>query len=135
MNSDEVWTGSKKQKEQLRARFDGRCGYCGEVMERMHADHIKPVMRITTDIYGRALPASEQRMMNPERNVVSNMMPACGPCNIRKGGSSLEGWRDLLTRSAAIVSREKSIFRAAVRFGIVTIHDAPVVFHFEKVGA
>ena len=45
----EPWTGSKRQKEALRAMFDGRCGYCGCVMDKMHADHIEPVIRVTTD--------------------------------------------------------------------------------------
>ncbi|WP_283178625.1 hypothetical protein [Gemmobacter sp. 24YEA27] len=74
-------------------------------------------------------------MIRPERNTVANMMPACAPCNLSKGGYSLEGWRDLLARSAQIVAREKSIFRAAVRFGVVTVEDRPIVFHFERVCA
>lgn len=130
---DEIWTGTKRQKDALRARFGGRCGYCGQVMDKMHADHIQPVIRITSDPWGNALPAAECRMVKPERNTLANMMPACAPCNLSKGGYSLEGWRDLLARSAQIVAREKSIFRAAVRFGIVKIHEDPIVFHFEAV--
>ena len=128
----EVWTGSKRQKEALRATFDGRCGYCGEVMARMHADHIKPVIRVTTDPCGKPLPAADHKMMRPERNTVANMMPACGPCNISKGGHTLEGWRDLLARSAEIVGREKSLFRAGVRFGVIHVRTEPVVFYFER---
>jgi hypothetical protein len=37
-----------------------------------------------------------------------------------------------LGRSAEIVAREKSIFRAAVRFGLIEVKDGPVIFHFEK---
>ena len=129
---EEAWTGSKRQKDELRARFSGRCGYCGQIMDKMHADHIEPVIRITTDPWGRPLPADQCRMIAPERNVVSNMMPACGPCNISKGGHSVEGWRDLLNRSAEIVAREKSIFRAGVRFGLISVNPGPVVFHFER---
>ena len=132
MEGDEIWTGSRRQKAALRDRFGGRCGYCGQAMDKMHADHIQPVIRVTTDAWGKPLPAAECRMVKPERNTVSNMMPACAPCNMSKGGHTLEGWRDLLSRSAQIVAREKSIFRAAVRFGIVTVTEAPIVFHFEK---
>lgn len=131
-NSNIEWTGSKSQREALRGLFDGRCGYCGQVMEKMHADHIAPVIRVTTDPHGKRLPIADQRMVKSGRNVVGNMMPACGPCNISKGGYGLEEWRALLARSAEIVAREKSIFRAAVRLGIIQVNDAPVVFHFEK---
>jgi 5-methylcytosine-specific restriction endonuclease McrA len=128
----EEWKGSKSQREALRSRFDGRCGYCGEVLVKMQADHIKPVTRLTMDAEGRPLPSSERRMMNPENNVMSNMMPACPPCNNTKGGYSLEGWRDLIQRSAEIVAREKPIFRAGVRMGVISVSATPVVFYFER---
>tara|TARA_B100002003_G_scaffold198147_1_gene188735 strand:- start:2243 stop:2656 length:414 start_codon:yes stop_codon:yes gene_type:complete len=126
------WKGTKAQREALRQKFGGRCGYCGEPLTKMHADHIEPVIRITTDPWGKRLPVEEQRLVKPERNVVGNMMPACGPCNISKGGLKLEEWRDLLARAPEIVAREKSIFRAGVRFGVIAITERPVVFHFEE---
>lgn len=130
-DSDE-WKGSKTQRETLRQKFDGRCGYCGDPLTKMHADHIEPVIRITTDPWGKPLPAAERRLINPERNVVGNMMPACAPCNISKGGYRLEEWRQLIARSHEIVAREKSIFRAGVRFGVIRVMDDPVVFFFER---
>ena len=129
----ERWTGSKKQRDALRARFDGRCGYCGCVMDKMQADHIHPVTRITTTPWGKPLPPEERRMLRPDMNTVENMMPACAPCNNHKGGYRLEEWRAMLARSAEIVAREKSIFRAAVRFGLIEVKSCPVVFHFERV--
>ncbi len=104
-------------------------------MQKMHADHIKPVIRVTTDPGGERLPVDQQRMVRPELNTVANVMPCCGPCNISKGGYGLEEWRALLARSAEIVAREKSIFRAAVRFGLIRVVDEPVIFHFERKGA
>lgn len=126
------WTGSKKQRAALRAKFGGRCAYCGGLLDKMQADHLAPVTRITMDPWSRPLPAAERRLLNPERNVVDNMMPACPPCNNSKGGYSLEGWRDLISRSAEIVAREKPIFRAGVRFGRITVSQEPVVFYFER---
>lgn len=131
--TDEIeWTGSKSQKEALREKFGGRCAYCGERLTRMHADHLLPIIRLTKDPWGRPLPARERRLIKPERNTVSNMMPSCPPCNISKGGHTLEGWRDILTRSAEIVAREKSIFRAGVRFGLIEIKNKNVEFFFER---
>lgn len=38
---------SKKQRIVLRAKFGGRCAYCGEVLKEKgwHADHVEPVLR------------------------------------------------------------------------------------------
>ncbi len=130
-DSDE-WRGSRAQREALWRKFGGLCGYCGGRLTRMHADHIEPVYRNHTDPWGKPLPAEKRHLIRPERNVVGNMMPACGPCNISKAGYRLEEWRSLIARSHEIVAREKSIFRAAVRFGVISINDQPVVFHFER---
>lgn len=131
--NDYEWTGSKRQRETLRAKFGGRCAYCGgELGAKMHADHLKPVVRIHHDGYGRPLPKEERRLHKPEWNVVSNMMPACAPCNLHKGGYSLEEWRDILQRSAAILRRDTSTFRAGERFGIIAVNEVPIVFYFER---
>lgn len=70
-------------------------------------------------------------MIKPERNTVANMMPACAPCNLHKGGHSLEGWRLYLERSAEIMRRDYSTFRAGVRFGIIAVNEQPIRFYFE----
>lgn len=129
----DVWTGSKSQRAALMGKYGGRCGYCGEVLTKMQADHIKPVTRIVNDAWGKPLPKEERRMVCPELNVVSNMMPACPPCNNHKGGYDLDGWREILSRAGEIVAREKSIFRAAVRMGLIEVRDIPVTFYFERV--
>ena len=129
----EEWKGSRAQRDALRERFGGRCGYCGDVLVKMQADHIEPVIRITTDPWGQPLPASACRLIRPERNVVSNMMPSCAPCNNSKGGYRLEDWRKMLARSAEIVAQQKPIFKAGVRFGVIRVTGDPVVFHFERV--
>lgn len=128
----EIWTGSKKQRDALREKFGGRCAYCGSVLDKMQADHMEPIHRVTTDPYGRRLKHSEAYSHNPERNVVANMMPACPPCNNHKHGYKLEEWRALLSRCADVVAREKSIFRAGVRFGLIEVNHHPVIFYFEK---
>lgn len=133
MADGDEWTGSKAQREALWHKYSGRCAYCGESLTKMHADHMEPVQRRNTDPWGRPLPIEERRLMRPERNVVENMMPACGPCNISKGGYTIKEWRSLLARSHEIVAREKSIFRAAVRLGVISVSDQPVIFYFERV--
>lgn len=98
----------------------------------MHADHLLPVFRVTTDPYGQRLPAADCRLIRPERNTVENMMPACAPCNLHKAGYGLEDWRQLIARAGEVLAREKSIYRAALRFGVIAETGNPVVFHFER---
>lgn len=131
---DEEWRNTKVQRAVLREKFGGKCAYCGGDLGRsMHADHLEPCIRITRDPWSRPLPASECRMVKPERNTVANMMPACAACNLHKGGYPLEGWRDIIQRSAAIVAKQTSTFRAGERFGVITVSTAPVVFYFERI--
>ncbi|WP_209047437.1 HNH endonuclease [Rhizorhabdus histidinilytica] len=131
--ADEEWKGTKAQREALRAKFGGRCAYCGgELGKTMHADHREPCVRVTRDPMSRPLPAAEQYMIKPERNTVGNMMPACAPCNIHKGSYPLEYWRAYLQRSADIVRKQTSTFRAAERFGVVTVSADPIIFYFER---
>ena len=126
------WKNSKKQRETLRQMFDGLCGYCGEPMVKMQADHIEPVIRITMDPWGKPLPASERRFVRPELNVVENMMPCCAQCNSSKSSYRLEEWRSLIERAHEIVAREKPIFRAAIRLGTIMVTGKAIVFHFEE---
>ena len=132
----EEWRGTKRQKEALRGKFDGRCAYCGVQLTAMHCDHLEPVVRTgRIDQWGRPLPASEQAFLKPERNVVSNMMPACAPCNLHKGGYPLEFWRDIIQRSGEIVRKQTSTFKAGERFGVITVSAEPVIFYFERLRA
>jgi 5-methylcytosine-specific restriction endonuclease McrA len=131
----EVWKGSRKQREALRQKFGGRCAYCGcDLSGGLHCDHMEPVIRYTPSVWDPSAPKGVQ-MVKPERNTVSNMMPACKACNLHKGGYSLESWRTYLQRSAEIVRKQTSTFRAGERFGVITVSDAPIVFYFERQAA
>lgn len=127
---DEIWTGSKRQKAALRAKFDGRCAYCGNLLDKMHADHLEPVVRIQPNPWNGVTVTT---MLKPEHNTVANMMPACAPCNLHKGGYRLEQWREYLQRSAEIVRKQTSTFRAGERFGVIAVSAAPITFYFERV--
>lgn len=135
MDNTVEWTGSKRQRDELRAKFGGRCAYCGSELDKMHADHLEPCIRITRDPWGKPLPAAECRMVKPERNTIANMMPACAPCNLHKGGYDLEGWRDIIQRSAAIIRKQTSTFKAGERFGVITVSERPVRFYFETLAS
>lgn len=128
----EPWKGTKRQRQALREKYNGRCAYCGELLDKMHADHRDPVTRLVPSPWNDL---EKTEFYHPERNVVENMEPACAPCNLHKGGYTLEQWRVYIQRSAEIVRRLTSTFRAGERFGVIHCNEEPVVFYFEQLAA
>lgn len=114
---------SKKKREMVFARFDGRCGYCGFKPESLVIDHIVPIVRTAH------LPAGARR------NDHGNLMPACRPCNNFKGALSLEEFRSELSKQVARARASSVNFRNAERFGQLQILDKPITFLFERVEA
>lgn len=115
--------------------FGGRCAYCGEVLgPRWHADHIEPVIRLTTYVSGKGFVPSGE-VEHPSRNCFYNFYPACAPCNVDKHRMSLEEWRKKLARGPEVLASHQPTFRHSVRFGLVEVTTKPVVFYFEKVAA
>jgi 5-methylcytosine-specific restriction endonuclease McrA len=127
---------TKKQREALRGMFDGRCAYCGhELGEKWHADHVEPVVRKLEFVREPGKPTTMRttgESWYPERDHISNMMPACAPCNIRKGGEPLESFRRGMERSIEVMRNNYSAYRHALRFGLIVELPAKVVFHFER---
>lgn len=74
-------TGSIAERDWSRAlaRSQGRCFYCGD-QSKLTMDHVVPLSR------GGA-------------HTIGNVVPACGPCNFRKGRRLVSEWR---TREARI---------------------------------
>lgn len=126
---------SKSQRAALREKFGGRCAYCGQTLgEKWHADHIEHVERELKHIPGRGF-VQTGKMHRPERDTLENMNPACPPCNIDKHSFSLESWRQIIQRSNEVLARDVSTFRRALRYGLVSVADLPVVFYFERLAA
>lgn len=123
---------TKSERAKLREKYEGRCAYCGgELGDKWHADHIEPVDREFKYVSGVGA-VQTGKMHRPERDTIENMNPACPPCNLDKHSLSLEAWRDLMQRSNEVLLRDVSTFRRAVRYGLVTLNSAPIVFYFEK---
>lgn len=121
---------TRAQREEVRARFDGRCAYCGCVLsDRWHADHHEPVGRDTVLDGNRFVFRGEVRNAGADR--IENLFPSCAPCNIDKGPDTVENWRWRLARSAELLRRDVPKFRHAERFKVVTVSDDPIRFYFE----
>lgn len=103
--------------------FGGKCAYCGvDLPEKgWHVDHVKAVQRKykwvmdTNGWQGKLVDTGE--LWSTENDVIENLFPSCGPCNIHKGSYSLDGWREELERITGILHRGYPTYRHAVRFG------------------
>lgn len=126
----------KAEREQVRLKYGGHCAYCGKDLgERWHADHLEPVTR---ELISKRTPNGTWRHVSgkplkPENDHLGNMMPACAPCNISKGGQTLEGWRSWLAGHVNSLNAHHPIYRMCKAYGLIAETGAAVVFHFEKV--
>lgn len=126
---------SKDQRATLRGMFGGFCAYCGcELGARWHADHVEAVERALKHVPGKGF-VPTGALHHPENDHIENLMPACAPCNIDKHVMSLENWRVKLSRALDVLQRNQPTFRHAVRFGLLELKPAPIVFHFERMKA
>ncbi|UTY30503.1 HNH endonuclease [Treponema putidum] len=63
---------TKTEREKIKNIFGGKCAYCGkELGDKFHIDHIRE-----------------------GEDVKDNLVPVCARCNLQKGSSSLEHFRD-----------------------------------------
>ncbi|MGE4336497.1 MAG: HNH endonuclease [Pigmentiphaga sp.] len=126
---------TKKQRAELREKFGGRCAYCGcDLPERWHADHVEPVTR---DLLSKQNPNGTWRLVSgkplkPHLDHIDNMNPACPPCNISKGGQSIESWRKWIAGHVNSLNSYHPIYRLAKAYGLVVETQAPVTFYFER---
>lgn len=125
----------KAEREQVRMKFGGHCAYCGVVLaDRWHADHLEPVTRelISKQNANGTWRLDSGKPLKPQNDHIGNMMPACAPCNISKGGQTLEGWRNWIAGHIDSLNQYHPIYRLAKAYGLIAETQAPVVFYFEK---
>lgn len=124
-----------KQREAVRQKYDGRCAYCGEPLgQRWTVDHFEAVRRTYKYDRGKGFVATGHAV-NPENDVLENLMPSCPPCNIDKHSSPLELWRAKLQDACNVLRRNSTTYRHALRYGLVSETGTTVRFYFEMVEA
>lgn len=112
---------SKKQREELKQKFGGNCSYCGvNLGDKWQADHLEPIRR-----------NGDGTCLNPENDVIENLMPACNICNKNKHSFTLEFWRIQLEDSNRKLREYVTNYRLALMFGQIQETTKPVVFYFE----
>ena len=109
---------SKKNREIVRRKYDGKCAYCGiKLIKGWHVDHIKP------QTFGGT-------------NDLENLNPSCKDCNNYKCHTDLEGYRNqlhnLLNRKPEYLFKSKTKMKVAINMGSIqhTIWDGK--FYFEN---
>lgn len=89
------------------------CAYCGQEIKltEMQADHLVP-------------------MHNGGANDMSNLVCACRSCNWYKSTFSVETFRQQIAAIPARL-RKNPAFRIAERYGLIEIHEKPIVFRMD----
>lgn len=114
---------SKKLRQKLWERYEGRCAYCGRSIDYkdMQVDHYYPqckekfyLRRFKIDVHAEA-----------------NLMPTCRRCNHYKRARTPKQFKELMY---TLHERIEAIYilKVAVDFGMVTVQPFDGKFYFEK---
>ena len=103
----------KSLRQEVYNKYEGRCAYCGKVIEYkdMQVDHVVPLRR-----YGD--------------NNLDNLYPSCRSCNHYKRAHSLEDFRRLIETLHHRVE-DQYLCRVAESFGVISIKPWGRKFYFE----
>jgi hypothetical protein len=71
-------------------------------------------------------------MEHPENDNITNMVPACAPCNLFKSTFTVEHFRAEIGEQVARGRKTSVNWRTAERFSQIVATPAPVVFWFEN---
>ncbi len=113
-----------KKRKTIYNKSNGHCWYCGEKLgeKGWHADHFEPIRRNWwTDT-----------CVHPERDTEDNKVPACASCNIMKGSSDLEFFRQTISQFVESLNKCSTQYKFAKKYGLVTETPKEVRFWFEE---
>jgi len=111
---------SKRERENVYQKYDGRCAYCGRNIEYrdMQVDHKIPKARLHFREHETA-------------DWWDNLMPSCRRCNHYKKADSLEVFRRQLMTIQDRIAKDYSV-KVAIDYGVITFHPFDGEFFFEK---
>ena len=96
-------------RNELSAKTNDRCGYCGEPLKKgWHKDHMEPIERFAA-----------AGMKYPERDNDDNLIASCRPCNINKHCMSIEQFRDAIKQYVTSLNKRMVQYQMAKKYGLI----------------
>ncbi len=113
---------SKRQREHVKQKYNGRCTYCGDPLPKIwHADHLIPIRR-----------NPDGTCQNPENDTIENLVPSCPSCNQAKDVYTIEKFRELIQNFINSLNQRSTQYKFAKRYHLIQETNNKVEFYFEK---
>jgi 5-methylcytosine-specific restriction endonuclease McrA len=130
---------SKKNKE-LRLtvfnKYNGKCAYCGDPLNKMQVDHIIPQRNFLESILKNYdIPEFLKHLKEDDVNHIDNLNPSCAVCNKAKDTFSLRVFRIELQDQFNRAKKYSRNLRFALKFNQVIETPSEIVFYFEKISS
>ena len=145
---------SKKLREQVYQKYNGRCAYCGceLAIKDMQVDHLIPNYILDnpvylesrnnlTDIEKKALSAvtetyadefGKERFIAIRGDHPDNLMPTCRQCNFYRQTSTLNDFRHNIEETLWHKLEKDFNYRLLTKYGCIEEHRKQITFYFEK---
>jgi len=113
---------SKKQREGIHSKYNGKCAYCGcdITVKSMQVDHIIPQRSFMQHIKNKyRIPKFLTHIKETDVNHIDNLNPACSVCNKWKSAYDLELFRSEIFEQIKRLNDYSSNYRTAKRYGLL----------------
>ena len=124
----------QETRQQVHAKFDGHCAYCGEeiTIKQMQVDHVIPQYRFEQNVANKfRIPVFLNHLTPDDCNHIDNLFPACRVCNKWKSSHDLEFFRHEMEMQVKRLNEYSAPYRMAKRYGQIEETERKVKFYFE----
>ena len=119
-------TFSKKTRQLVYEKTNGKCGYCGEDLQpRWHLDHKNSLWDMY--FYNRDNPTEYK-----DPNHIDNLIAACPRCNLYKSSESVEKFRESIKDIQRKLRDYYKPYAIGVKYGVIVEVKKEIVFYFEE---
>ena len=91
----------------------------------MAIDHVIPLRRMDTD------KELESYGITRGTDAIENLLPSCKSCNSIKGSLTIDNFRASIASSTDQLAKYTTKYHTALKYGLITETNKPVVFYFE----